>query len=226
MSAAVEASSSSSTTPAGAETSRPCAASTSTSHRGDLRLPRPERRRQVDDGSHADDADDDHVGLGASGRRRRGRESRRGAHGESAWRSRRRGSIRVRPVASCSCCRPGCSAVSRAAAVERARGTARARRSRRRRRPPDQGLLGRHEAPARPGLGAGPRARGAVPRRADDRSRPGQPADGVGRGAAHQRAGHDGVPHDAVPRGGRPAVRPAGDHRRRQDRARGNARRR
>ena len=34
---------------------------------------------------------------------------------------------------------------------------------------------------------------------------------------------HDGVPDDAVPRGGRPAVRPAGDHRRRSDRARGDA---
>ena len=34
---------------------------------------------------------------------------------------------------------------------------------------------------------------------------------------------HDGLPHHAVPRGGRPAVRPAGDHRRRRDRARGHA---
>ena len=35
--------------------------------------------------------------------------------------------------------------------------------------------------------------------------------------------GHDGVPHHAVPRGGRPALRPARDHRRRSDRARGHA---
>ena len=35
--------------------------------------------------------------------------------------------------------------------------------------------------------------------------------------------GHDGVPDHPVPRGGRRAVRPAGDHRRRADRARGHA---
>ena len=36
--------------------------------------------------------------------------------------------------------------------------------------------------------------------------------------------GHDRVPDHAVPRGGRRPVRPAGDHRRRADRARGHAR--
>ena len=36
--------------------------------------------------------------------------------------------------------------------------------------------------------------------------------------------GHDRLPHDAVPGGGRPALRPARDHRRRQDRRRGHAR--
>ena len=37
------------------------------------------------------------------------------------------------------------------------------------------------------------------------------------------RHGHDGLPDHAVPRRGRPAVRSPGDHRRRQDRARGHA---
>ena len=103
------------------------------------------------------------------------------------------------------------------------RRAARARRAAGRGRPPHQGLLGRHEAPARPRLGARAPARRAVPRRADDGPGPGEPADRVGRGPAHQRAGHDRLPHHAVPRGGRPALRPAGDHRRRQDRPRGHA---
>ena len=60
---------------------------------------------------------------------------------------------------------------------------------------------------------------GAVPRRADDGPRPGEPPDGLGRGAPDQRARHDCVLDDPVPRGGRPALRPAGDHRRRPHRA-------
>ena len=83
------------------------------------------------------------------------------------------------------------------------RRAARAGRARGRGRPPHQGLLGRHEAPARPRLGARAPARGAVPRRADDGPRPRQPAHGLGRGAADQRARHDRVPDHAVPRGGR-----------------------
>ena len=38
-----------------------------------------------------------------------------------------------------------------------------------------------------------------------------------------QRERHDGVPHHPVPRGGRPALRPDRDHRRREDRAGGHA---
>ena len=52
---------------------------------------------------------------------------------------------------------------------------------------------------------------------------PGEPADGLGGGPADQRPRHDGLPHHAVPRGGRPALRPAGHHRRRADRPRGHA---
>ena len=115
--------------------------------------------------------------------------------------------------------------MSRAQAAERAAGAARARRPRRGRGPADQGLLRWHEAPARPRVGARARARGPVPRRADHRPRPGQPAHRLGRAATHQRARHDGLPHHAVPRGGRPALRPAGDHRRRAHRPGGDARR-
>ena len=79
--------------------------------------------------------------------------------------------------------------MSASAAAARAAGAARAGRAGRCRRSSGQGLFGRHEAPSRPGVGARPRARGVVPRRADDRSRSGQPADRVGRGASHQRLG-------------------------------------
>ena len=58
---------------------------------------------------------------------------------------------------------------------------ARAVRPRRGRRPAGQDLLRRHAAPARPGRRAGRRPAGAVPRRADHRARPAQPASACGR---------------------------------------------
>ncbi len=97
-------------------------------------------------------------------------------------------------------------------------GAARARRSRRLRRSTHQGLLGWDEAPARPCVRARAPARGALPRRADDRARSREPVDGVGGGPADQPARDDGVPHDPVPRGSRSALRSAGHHRRREDR--------
>ena len=54
------------------------------------------------------------------------------------------------------------------------------RRHRHRHRPPDQDLLGRHEAPPRPRRGADPRPRHPLPRRADHRARPREPGRGVG----------------------------------------------
>ena len=105
-------------------------------------------------------------------------------------------------------------------------GAARARRARGGGRPPRQGLLRRHEAPARPRHRARAPARGPLPRRADDRAGSCEPADGLGRGAADQHARHDRVPDDPVLRRGRRAVRAAGDHRRRRDRARRARRRR
>ena len=91
------------------------------------------------------------------------------------------------------------------------------------RRPAHQGLLRRHEAPARPGERARPLARGPLPRRADHRPRPRLAADGLGRDPADQRRGDDGLPHHAVHGGGGPALRPPRDHRRGADRGRGHA---
>ena len=188
--------------------------------RRDLRLPGPQRRGQVDDRADAHDAADDHRRP-----RRGGRRGRRRRPGRRAPPDRRRAS-RGGPR----------SPADRARAADHARAAVRLRprrgqaaragpdhagRARRRCGPRDQGLLRRHAAPARPrGRARGP-AGGAVPRRADHRPRPGKPADGVGGAAPDQRRGHHGVPHDAVPRGGRPALRPDRDHRRRAHRVRG-----
>ena len=115
-------------------------------------------------------------------------------------------------------------ALPRAEGRRRGRGAARPRRPAAGRRPPRRHLLGRHAAPARPRLRARPRAARAVPRRADHRTRPGQPQGDLGGGREAQPRGHDGLPDHAVPRGGRQARRPRRDHRRRQDRRRGHAR--
>ena len=88
------------------------------------------------------------------------------------------------------------------------RGAARALRSSRRCRPDRAGLLGRDAAPPGHRDGARPRPRGAVPRRADHRARPGGPRRDVGRDRA-ARAGprQDRAADDPLPRGGRPARR-------------------
>src|SRR4051794_35253119 len=187
-----------------------------------LRLPRPQRRRQVNDYPHAHDAAVDHLGQRSRGRRGRHPRARRGAraHGRGAP----GGRARPAPDGARAPGPPGPPLRARPRRGRRARrGAARARGARGRGRPPHQGLLGRYEAPARPRLGARARARGAVPRRADHGAGPGEPPHRVGRGPPHQRARHDGVPHHAVPRGGRRAVRAARDHRRRPDRAPGHA---
>ena len=72
----------------------------------------------------------------------------------------------------------------------------------------------RHAPPPGPRDGAHPRARGALPRRADDRPGPTSRHDAVGRGAPPEGRGHHRLPHHAVPRGGRPARRPRRDHQR------------
>ena len=101
---------------------------------------------------------------------------------------------------------------------------ARARRPHGGGRPQGRRLLGRHEAPPRPRAGARPPALDPLPRRADHRPRPPEPQRAVGRGRAAGRGGRrDRLPHHAVPRGGRRARRPRGDHRPRPHRRRGNA---
>ena len=193
-------------------------------HRRDLRLPRPQRGRQVDDRADAHDAADDHRPAAPRSPASTSPATPTAPAARSASRCRRPASTRARPAASCWSCTGGCSGSTPARPTERAQELLDAGRARGRRRPRDQGLLRRHAAPARPRGGARARARGPVPRRADHRPRPGEPADGLGGAAPDQRRRHDGLPHDAVPRGGRPALRPPRDHRRRPDRARGHAR--
>ncbi len=84
-------------------------------------------------------------------------------------------------------------------------------------------LFRRDEAAARPGVGARPRAARPLPRRADDRPRPGQPQGDLGGGRRSQPRGHDGLSDHPVPRGGRPARRSRRDHRGWADRRRGHA---
>ena len=104
------------------------------------------------------------------------------------------------------------------------RRAARARRPDRGRRPQGRRLLGRDEAPARPGAGARPPAAHPLPRRADHRPRHPEPHRAVGRGRAARRRGRrHRLPHHPVPGGGRRARRPRRDHRPRQDRRRGHA---
>ena len=136
----------------------------------------PERRGQVDDRADADDAALDHGRHAPASPASTSRASRTRRASASASRCKRPVSTRARRGASCSSCRVGCSACRRARRRPRGRA-ARAGRARGRGGPPHQGLLRRHEAAARPRVGARARAGGAVPRRADDRPRPGEPAD-------------------------------------------------
>ena len=79
--------------------------------------------------------------------------------------------------------------------------------------PAGQDLLRRHAPPARHRRLADRPAAGAVPRRADDRARPAQPAGHVGVHRRPRRRRDDDPAHHPVPGGGRPARRPDGGHR-------------
>ena len=190
----------------------------------DLRLPRPERRRQVDDPAHAlhPDRADRRPGHGRRLRRRPRSPSavrlRIGAALQSAaLDNQQTGTELLRQQGRYY----GLTGGRDRPAAGRA---ARTDRPRRRARPADQGLFRRHEAADRPGRGPDPQPRGALPRRADDRARPRLPRQGLGRGAAPQhRARDDDLPDHPVPGGGRRPRRPGRHHRPRPDRRRGDA---
>ena len=80
-------------------------------------------------------------------------------------------------------------------------------------RPRREDLLRGHAPTARPRRQPGRHPAGALPRRADHRSRPAQPGRAVGRAARAGPRRHDAGAHDPVPRGGRPARRPHRRHR-------------
>ena len=186
-----------------------------------VRIPRPERRRQDDDGPDAV-----HVASPTSGRatrrrlRRRCRRGRSAAAG-SASRCRRSDSTRCRPAESCSSSSAGCTGSPAAAGRSAPRScsscvglTDAADRV-------HEDVLGRDEAPAGSRLGARPQAARCCSstsrRRGSTRRSRLTIWDEVRRINSERR---DRVPDDAVPRGGRQAVRPARDHRRRPDRRR------
>ena len=73
--------------------------------------------------------------------------------------------------------------------------------------PRRQDLLGRDAPPSRPGQRPDRSAADPVPRRADDRARPAQPARDVGRHPRPGPRGRDAAADDPVPRGGRRAGR-------------------
>ena len=85
--------------------------------------------------------------------------------------------------------------------------------------------LGRPAAPPRRRAGADRRPGAALPRRADDGLRPHGAPPGVGDDREPARAGQDGVPDHPLHGGGAGARRPGGDHRPRPDRRPGAARR-
>ena len=92
-----------------------------------------------------------------------------------------------------------------------------------RRRQAGPRLLGRHAPASRPGQQHRRDPRAALPRRADDRARSAQPQPGLGHRARPRRRGRHRPADDAVPGRGRPAGRPAGDHRPRPGDRRGHA---
>ena len=88
------------------------------------------------------------------------------------------------------------------------RGAARAVRPGRCRQEARHDVLRRHAAPARPGDDPGRRAARHLPRRADHRPGPAQPARHVGDHPRPRRRRRHRLPHHAVPGGGGPARRP------------------
>ncbi|CAA9462637.1 MAG: Efflux ABC transporter, ATP-binding protein, partial [uncultured Solirubrobacteraceae bacterium] len=171
------------------------------------RPPRSQRSRQDDDGAHPHHAARPRRGPGARGRPRRGRRRRGSALAHRAGRPVRGG--RREPD------RPGEPRDGGAPVPPRSRQVAPARRraagdlrAHRRRQAHDQDLLGRHAPPPRPRRRAGRAAAGPLPRRADHRPGPAQPAGAVGDHRGSRGGRHDGAADHPVPRRGRPALGP------------------
>ena len=194
--------------------------------RRDLRLPRSQRRRQVDHGPHAHHPPASHRGfrVGSPGTT----SSRDGAAVRDA----------IGAALQEAALDPNLTAREHMRLQGALHGMSKADRTRRGdeliervgplrgRRPQGRRLLGRHEAPARPRARPAARPARALPRRAHHRPRHPEPHRALGRGGPPlPRRGHDRLPHHPVPRGGRPARRPPRDHRPGQDRRRGHARR-
>ena len=192
------------------------------SHRGDLRLSRAQRGRQVDDRAHADDAADDHRRSRRGCRHRRRPRPGRGAPADRRRAPGGRASTRARPAASCSPSTGGCSGSTPLRPSERAQQLLE--------------LVELEDAADRVIKGYS----GGMQRRLDlaaalvhepevlflDEPTTGlDPASRLTVWEELRRinaGGDDDLPDHAVPRGGRPALRPAGDHRRRPDRPRGH----
>ena len=193
--------------------------------RRDLRLPRPERRRQDDDAADAGDAAPADGGRGDGRRRRPARASRSRSASASATCRRAARPTRPRPAAASSSSRAGCTAWTSATPQARAAEVLAALELEAAADRTTSTYSGGMQRRLDVGLGHRPPAGRAVPRRADDRSRPAGRArmwDEIRR-LREQR--HDGLPDDPLPRGGRRAGRPPGDHRPRPDRRRGHGRR-
>ena len=190
--------------------------------RRDLRVPRPERRRQVDDGPRAHDAaaaDRRTATVGGFDVATQGADVRRvigAALQEAALDPNLTGREHIRLQATLH-------GIGRTKPTG-SRTISRARRTDRGRRPSYERLLGRHEAPSRPRARARPPPEDPLPRRADGRSRRPEPDSAVGRGPpARTRRRCDRLPHDAVPRRSRHPRRPRRDHRPRTHRRGGHA---
>ena len=107
----------------------------------------------------------------------------------SAPRSRRPRSTTCSPAASTSGSSAPCTGSRRPERKVARAGAARAGRPDAGGRPQGRRLLGRDEAPARPGAGARPPSVDPVPRRADDRPRPAEPERALERGRAARARG-------------------------------------
>ncbi|CAA9466726.1 MAG: Efflux ABC transporter, ATP-binding protein, partial [uncultured Solirubrobacteraceae bacterium] len=189
----------------------------------DLRVPRSQRRGQVDDRPDAH-----HASAADGGHRHGGRIRHRPRRSQGPWRHRRRaagggaGSAAHRPRAHAPADRAPGPAQGRAPRPRRRAD--RARRPQRGGRSQGRRLLRRDEAPAGPRPGARAPPADPLPGRADHGPGSSVALGSVGRGRPPgPRGRRHGVPHHAVPRGGRRAGRPHLDHQPRSPRRRGHA---